>query len=92
MNKLSNLLCLTGCGFHDHLEKGGLVGPNMGTLFRVHELATLAISNIAPVRTKTEKTTLVKSSFATMLFSKTMYMKLHGRSHPDPETLQRGIL
>ena len=21
-----------------------------------------------------------------------MYVKLHGRSHPDPETLQRGIL
>jgi len=30
VNKLSNLLCLTGCGYHDHLEKGGLVGPNMG--------------------------------------------------------------
>ena len=29
VNKLSNLLCLTGCGYHDHLEKGGLVGPNM---------------------------------------------------------------
>ena len=55
MNKLSNLLCLTGCGSHDHLEKGGLVGPNMGTLCRVHGPATVAISNIAPVRTKTEK-------------------------------------
>ena len=30
VNKLFNLLCLTGCGYHDHLEKGGLVGPNMG--------------------------------------------------------------
>ena len=57
VNKLSNLLCITGCGFHAHLEKGGLVSPNMSTLCRVHELVTLAISNIAPVRTKTEKTT-----------------------------------
>ena len=29
VNKLSNLLCLTGCGFHDRLEEGGLVCPNM---------------------------------------------------------------
>ena len=28
--KLFNLLCPTGCGYHDHLEKGGVVGPNMG--------------------------------------------------------------
>ena len=74
MNKLSNLLCLTGCGFHGHLEKGGLVSPDMGTLCRVHELETLAISNIAPVRTKTEETTLVKSSFATMLSFERCYI------------------
>ena len=30
VNKLFNLLCPTGCGYHDHLEKGGVVGPNMG--------------------------------------------------------------
>ena len=55
VNKLSNLLCLTRCGFYDCLEEGGLVGPNMGTWCRAHELATATISNIAPVRTKTEK-------------------------------------
>ena len=31
VNKLSNLLCLTECGFYDRLEEGGLVGPNMDT-------------------------------------------------------------
>ena len=31
VKKLSNLLCLTRCGFYDRLEEGGLVGPNMGT-------------------------------------------------------------
>ena len=31
VNKLSNLLCLTGWGFYDRLEEGGLVGPNMDT-------------------------------------------------------------
>ena len=31
VNKLSNLLCLTECGFYDRLEEGGSVGPNMGT-------------------------------------------------------------
>ena len=55
VDKLSNLLCLTGCGFYACLEEGGLVGPNMGTWCRAHELATATISNIAPVRTKTEK-------------------------------------
>ena len=30
VKKLFNLLCPTGCGYHDHLEKGGVVGPNMG--------------------------------------------------------------
>ena len=65
MNKLSNLLCLTGCGFHGHLEKGGSVGPNMGMWCRAHELATATISNIAPVRTKTEKTTSVHLALLT---------------------------
>ena len=55
VNKLSNLLCLTGCGFHGHLEKGGLVSPNMGTLCRAHELATLAISNIGLLEQKLKK-------------------------------------
>ena len=30
VKKLFNLLCPTGCRYHDHLEKGGVVGPNMG--------------------------------------------------------------
>ena len=58
MNKLSNLLSITGCEFHGHLEKGGLVSPNMGTLCRTYELVTLAIFKHWAVRTKTEKTTL----------------------------------
>ena len=93
MNKLSNLLCLTRCGFYDFLEEGGLVGPNMGTWCRAHELATVAISNIAPVRTKTEKATSVHFSFAAMLSFETMLetmpVKLYGRSYPGPKTLQR---
>ena len=44
-----------------------MTGPNMGTWCRAHELATATISNIAPVRTKTEKTTLVHLAFAAML-------------------------
>ena len=71
MNKLSNLLCLTRCGFYDCLETGGSVGPNMGTWCRAHELATVTISNIAPARTKTEKTektTLVHLAAAMLSF------------------------
>ena len=55
VNKLSNLLCLTGCGFHGHLEKGGLVSPNMGTLCRAYELVSLAISNIGLLEQKLKK-------------------------------------
>ena len=79
MNKLSNLLCLTRCGFYDCLEEGGLIGPNMSTWCRAHELATVIFSNIAPVGTKTEKTTPVQFSFAAMFVLETMLVKLYGR-------------
>ena len=55
VKKLFNLLCPTSCGYHDHLEKGGVVGPNMGTLCRTYELVTLAIFKHWAVRTKPEK-------------------------------------
>ena len=52
VNKLSNLLCLTGCGFYDRLEEGGLVGPNMDTWCRARELATAIFSKIAALEQK----------------------------------------
>ena len=55
VNKLSNLLCLTGCGFYDRLEEGGLVGPNMDTWCRARELATVIFSNIAALDQKLKK-------------------------------------
>ena len=82
MNKLSNLLCLTGGEFRGHLKKGGLVSPNMGTVCRAHDLVTLAISNIGLLEQKL-KNYFGKSSFATMLSfercSETVPVKLHGR-------------
>ena len=55
VNKLSNLLCLTGCGFYDRLEEGGLVGPNMDMQCRVHEPLQLSFSNIAALEQKPNK-------------------------------------
>ena len=55
VNKLSNLLYLTRCGFYDCLEKGGSVGPNMATWCRDHELATATFSNIVPLQQKLKK-------------------------------------
>ena len=55
VNKLSNLLYLTRCGFYDCLEEGELVGPNMGTWGRAHELATATFSNIVPLQQKLKK-------------------------------------
>ena len=91
MNKVSNLLCLTGCGFYDCLEEGGLVGPNMGTWCRAHELATVIFSNISPSQQKL-KTTSVQFSFAAMFVLETMPVKLYGRSHPGPELCNGGLL
>ena len=67
MKNLSNLRCLTRYGSYDCLEEGGLVGPNMGTWCRPQGLATVILSNIAAVRTKTEKTNLCNLAFAAML-------------------------
>ena len=55
VNKLSNLLYLTRCGFYDCLEEGGLVGPIMGTWCRAHELATVIFFKHCAFTTKTEK-------------------------------------
>ena len=52
VNKLFNLLCLTEFGFYDRLDEGGLVGPNMDTSCRAHELATVVLSNIAALEQK----------------------------------------
>ena len=91
MNKLSNLLCLTGCGFHGHLEKGGLISPNMGTLCRAHELVPLAFFNIGLFRAKSEKLLNYILAFLPCCSfercSETMPV-MYGRSHPDPKTLQ----
>ena len=52
VDKLSNLLCLTGCGFYDRLEEGGLVGPSMDTWSCAHERAAVILSNIAALEQK----------------------------------------
>ena len=76
MDKLSNLLYLTRCGFYDYLEEGGLAGHNMGTWCRAHKLATATISKIAPVRTKTEKLLQYILASAAMLSFETVLLVL----------------
>ena len=73
VKKLSNLLCLTRCGFYDCLDVGGSVCPNMSIYCRAHGTCWLPFSNIAAVRTKTEKLLQefsLCSSALPMLFSK----------------------
>ena len=89
MNKLSNLLCLTGCGFHGHLEKGGLVSPNMGTLCRAHELVSSPFSNIGLLEQKLNKTTLHIELCCHVVLercSETLPVTLLGMSYPGPKT------
>ena len=69
VKKLSNLLCLTRCGFYDPLEEGGSVCPNMGTQGRAHEPATVIFFQHRRCRTKPEKLLQCNSALS-MLFSK----------------------
>ena len=87
MRKLSNLLCLTRCGFYVHLEEDGHFYSNMSMYGRLPERNNCHFSNYPSSQTK-----LLRSlAFAAMLFDvvlETVPVKLYGRSHPDPKTLQ----
>ena len=94
MNNLSNLLYLTRCGFHDCLEEGGLVGPNMDMQCRAYEPLQLSFSNIAALEQKPNKklkNIQLLFSFAAMLSFSNDAPKLAcdaGRSYPGPKNLQ----
>ena len=66
VKKLSNLLCLTKCGFYDRFEEGGSVCLNMGTQCRAHEPATVTFFKHRRFRTKPEKL-LLYLAFALVL-------------------------
>ena len=87
--KLSNLMCLTRCGFYDHLEEGGLVYLNMSMWCRAHGTYNFHFSNCRSSRTKPEK--LQRSLAFAMLLFETKLMELYGRSHPAHKACKDGL-
>ena len=55
VNKLSNLLSLTECGFHDLLEEDGLFYLNMGVYCRSRRYSPLSFSKLSRLQNKTDK-------------------------------------
>ena len=55
MNKLSNLLSLTECGFYDHLEEDGLFYLNMDVYCRSRRYSPLSFSKLSRLQNETDK-------------------------------------
>ena len=88
MQNLSNLLCLARCGFRVHLEKDGHFYSNMSMYGRLAEL-NCHFSNRPSFQTKLLRSFSFCCHVCLDVVLETMPMKLYGRSHPDPKTLQR---
>ena len=92
MNKLSNLLSLTECGFYGHLEEDGLFYLNMDVYCRPRRpSATVIFQNCPGSKLKPTKNKNVVL-FCYMLCSKTMSVELHGRSHPASRIYEGDLL
>ena len=91
VKKLSNLLCLTRCGFYDHLEEDRSIYINMGMQCRPHRTLQLSFSNYPSFKTKSEQIENVVLSCCHVVPRNDAFVKLYGRSHPAP-TLYEGDL
>ena len=91
MNKLSNLLFLTECGFMTILRRTDcfILIWTCSAVLTDHQ--QLSFSKLSRLQNETRKNKNVVL-FATMLCLETMSVELHGRSHPAPSLYEGDLL
>ena len=82
MNKFFNLISLTECGFHGHLEEDGLFYLNMDVYCRPRRSSPLSFSKLSRLQNEPDKKQGRSLIFAPEHVLETMSVELHGRSHP----------